>query len=210
MKKLIITLVTLFSTNLYFLEVLSIEPFVVLEHNSSNTISNSNIDMYNPFLKDNNYSSDKKAIENKAKYIYIMNLISDFYHENMKKSYLKNENIISFFKSKNIDAKTIEKFHLGFSENFLGVINFLNKKGIENHTLLDLNIFKKNSKDKIYDNYAKRIIFPIKDKLNNTIGFGGRILEGNGPKYINSAENEFFKKRFLLYNMNNLIYSNCF
>ena len=38
-------------------------------------------------LKDNNYSSDKKAIENKAKYIYIMNLISDFYHENMKKSY---------------------------------------------------------------------------------------------------------------------------
>ena len=40
----------------------------------------------------------------------------------------------------------------------------------------------------------KRIIFPIKDKLNNTIGFGGRILEGNGPKYINSSENEFLKK----------------
>ncbi len=52
--------------------------------------------------------------------------------------------------------------------------------------------------------YSKRIIFPIKDKLNNTIGFGGRILEGIGPKYINSSENEFFKKRFLLYNMNNL------
>ena len=155
-------------------------------------------------LKNNNYSSNKKTIENKAKYISIMNLIGDFYHENMKKSYLKNENIISFFKSKNIDAETIEKFHLGFSENFLGVINFLNKKGIENSTLLDLNIFKKNSKDKIYDIYAKRIIFPIKDKLNNTIGFGGRIIEGNGPKYINSAENEFFKKRFLLYNMNNL------
>ncbi len=42
--------------------------------------------------------------------------------------------------------------------------------------------------------YSKRIIFPIKDKLNNTIGFGGRILEGIGPKYINSSENEFFKK----------------
>ncbi len=52
--------------------------------------------------------------------------------------------------------------------------------------------------------YSKRIIFPIKDKLNNTIGFGGRILEGIGPKYINSSENEFFKKRSLLYNMNNL------
>lgn len=66
MKKLIITLFTLFSTNLYFLEVLSIEPFVVLEHNSSNTIRNSNIDMYNPFLKDNNYSVTHEVKEGES------------------------------------------------------------------------------------------------------------------------------------------------
>ena len=155
-------------------------------------------------LKNTNYSSLKKSTENKAKYLHIMNLISNFYNENLKKNYLNNEHINTFLKSKNIDTTTIEKFHLGYSEDFLGVIKFLNKKGFDDKTLIDLNIFKKNSNDKIYDVYSKRIIFPIKDKLNNTIGFGGRILEGNGPKYINSSENEFFKKRFLLYNMNNL------
>ena len=155
-------------------------------------------------LKNTSYASLKKSTENKAKYMHIMNLISNFYNENLKKNYLNNENINTFLKSKNIDAATIEKFHLGYSEDFSGVIKFLNKKGFDDHTITDLNIFKKNSNDKIYDIYSKRIIFPIKDKLNNTIGFGGRILEGNGPKYINSSENEFFKKRFLLYNMNNL------
>ena len=155
-------------------------------------------------LKNTSYSSLKKSTENKAKYLHIMNLISNFYNENLKKNYLKNEYISIFLKSKNIDTTSIEKFHLGYSEDFLGIIKFLNKKGFDNKTLIDLNIFKKNSNDKIYDVYSKRIIFPIKDKLNNTIGFGGRILEGIGPKYINSSENEFFKKRFLLYNMNNL------
>ena len=155
-------------------------------------------------LKNTGNNNVKKDTENKAKYIHIMNLISNFYNENLKKSYLNNKVIDSFLKSKNIGIKTIEKFNLGYSKDYLGVIDFLNKKGFENQTLLDLNIFKRNSNDKIYDIYAKRIIFPIKDKLNNTIGFGGRVLDGNGPKYINSAENEFFKKRSLLYNMNNL------
>ena len=155
-------------------------------------------------LKNTNYSSLKKSSENKAKYLQIMNLISNFYNENLKKNYLNNEHINTFLKTKNIDTTTIEKFHLGYSEDFLGVIKFLNKKGFDDKILTDLNIFKKNSNNKIYDLYSKRIIFPIKDKLNNTIGFGGRILEGIGPKYINSSENEFFKKRSLLYNMNNL------
>ncbi len=155
-------------------------------------------------LVNTSHSSLKKTTENKTKYLHIMNLISNFYNENLKKNYLNNEHINTFLKTKNIDTTIVEKFHLGYSEDFLGVIKFLNKKGFDDKTLINLHVFKKNSNNKIYDPYSKRIIFPIKDKLNNTIGFGGRILEGNGPKYINSSENEFFKKRFLLYNMNNL------
>ena len=155
-------------------------------------------------LKSTSYTTLKKSTENKSKYLHIMNLISNFYNENLKKNYLSNSYITTFLESKNIDIATIDKFHLGYSENYLGVIKFLNKKGIDDKILTDLNIFKKNSNNKIYDVYSRRIIFPIKDKLNNTIGFGGRVLEGIGPKYINSSENEFFKKRFLLYNMNNL------
>ncbi len=155
-------------------------------------------------LKSTSYPTLKKSTENKSKYLHIMNLISNFYNDNLKRNYLNDSYITSFLNSKNIDTAIIDKFHLGYSEDFLGVIKFLNKKGFDDKILTDLNIFKKNSNNKIYDVYSRRIIFPIKDKLNNTIAFGGRTLEGTGPKYINSSENEFFKKRFLLYNMNNL------
>jgi DNA primase len=33
------------------------------------------------------------------------------------------------------------------------------------------------------------------------VAFGGRVLEGDGPKYINSAENPLFHKGNLLYGM---------
>ena len=155
-------------------------------------------------IKKIDYQSFKKDTENKNKYFLIMNLIAKFYHENLKKNYTTNHYIASFLKSKNIDIETIEKFYLGYSENFNGVIEFLLESKIDTQILLSLGIFKENTKGKIYDVFSKRIIFPIKDKLNNIIGFGGRILQGNGPKYINSSENNFFKKRLLLYNMNNL------
>lgn len=155
-------------------------------------------------LKESNHDDQRKSKEVEGNYFYIMNLISNFYHENLKKNYMKNEYISTFLKLKNIDIKTIEKFHLGYSDNYVNVIKFLNERNIENNTLLDFNIFKKNSNGNMYDIYAKRFIFPIKDKLNNTLGFGGRILEGKGPKYINSSENKFFKKRYLMYNMSNL------
>jgi DNA primase len=37
-------------------------------------------------------------------------------------------------------------------------------------------------------------MFPIDDRQGKTVAFGGRILSGDGPKYINSAESELFKK----------------
>ena len=90
-------------------------------------------------LKNTSYPNLSKSKENKAKYLQIMNLISSFYHEKLKNNYSNNEYINTFLKSKNIDIATIEKFHLGYSEDFIGVINFLNKKGFDNQTLIDLN-----------------------------------------------------------------------
>ena len=44
-------------------------------------------------------------------------------------------------------------------------------------------------------------MFPIKDRYENIIAFGGRSLGDEKPKYINSWENNFFKKRQVLYNL---------
>jgi DNA primase len=50
--------------------------------------------------------------------------------------------------------------------------------------------------------FTRRLVFPIQDRNGRTVAFGGRLLEGEGPKYLNSPESALFKKRLTLYALN--------
>lgn len=53
--------------------------------------------------------------------------------------------------------------------------------------------------DGCYDRFRARVMFPIFDADERVIGFGGRILEGDEAKYINSSETALFRKGRTLY-----------
>ncbi len=50
--------------------------------------------------------------------------------------------------------------------------------------------------------FRDRVMFPIIDLRGSVIGFGGRVLEGDGPKYLNSPDTLVFKKTRNLFAMN--------
>lgn len=52
-----------------------------------------------------------------------------------------------------------------------------------------------------YDRFRDRIMFPIRDRRGRTIGFGGRILGDDKPKYLNSPETPLFHKGKELYGL---------
>lgn len=52
-----------------------------------------------------------------------------------------------------------------------------------------------------HDRFRNRIIFPIRDKRGRTIGFGGRVLGDEKPKYLNSPETPLFHKGQELYGL---------
>ena len=57
-----------------------------------------------------------------------------------------------------------------------------------------------------YDRFRDRIMFPIRDALGRTVGFGGRILPTSpllprASKYYNSAETPLFNKSEQLYGL---------
>lgn len=56
-------------------------------------------------------------------------------------------------------------------------------------------------KGKAYDKFRNRIMFPIHDRRGRVIAFGGRALDGDGPKYLNSPETELFHKGRELYGL---------
>lgn len=53
-----------------------------------------------------------------------------------------------------------------------------------------------------YDRFRGRVIFPVRDEMAKLRGFGGRLMDGDGAKYVNSPEGELFNKRRLLYLLN--------
>jgi DNA primase len=52
---------------------------------------------------------------------------------------------------------------------------------------------------KRYDRFRDRIMFPIRDRRGRVIGFGGRVLGDQKPKYLNSPETQLFHKGRELY-----------
>ena len=52
-----------------------------------------------------------------------------------------------------------------------------------------------------YDRFRDRVMFPIRDTRGRTIGFGGRVMDGSEPKYLNSPETELFHKGRELYGL---------
>ena len=52
-----------------------------------------------------------------------------------------------------------------------------------------------------YDRFRGRIMIPIHSALGKTIGFGGRSLGDEEPKYLNSPETEAFNKSKVLYGL---------
>ena len=51
----------------------------------------------------------------------------------------------------------------------------------------------------VYDKFRSRVLFPIRDQNGHAVGLGGRLLEGDGPKYLNSPATLLFDKSRTLY-----------
>lgn len=52
-----------------------------------------------------------------------------------------------------------------------------------------------------YDRFRGRLMFPIKNVRGKCIGFGGRVLGDEKPKYLNSPETTIFTKHKVLYGL---------
>lgn len=62
-------------------------------------------------------------------------------------------------------------------------------------------ILPRKSGNGYYDRFRDRLMIPIHDLQGRVIGFGGRTLSGEEPKYLNSPETELFNKGQMLFGL---------
>ena len=77
---------------------------------------------------------------------------------------------------------------------------FLLSKNYSNEFLNESGLFSKKYPDIAF--FSDRLMFPIFNRKNQVVAFGGRILHGEGPKYLNSGEMIQYKKGETLYAFN--------
>ena len=92
----------------------------------------------------------------------------------------------------------IESFQLGYALRERGWMKrFLTERKYDPAFLAKTGLFSANNPDAFL--FSGRLVFPIRFPTHETVGFGGRLLTGDGPKYINSPETQVFSKRRMLY-----------
>jgi DNA primase len=106
--------------------------------------------------------------------------------------------------ARNIDRETSRLAGLGYAPQGRGqtVVDALYKKGYSEQLLTEAGIARKGQHGRGYYSFFRdRLMIPIRDERGRVVSFGGRILSGDGPKYINTAETELYKKKRVLYGL---------
>ena len=145
---------------------------------------------------DSKFESDQKNL------IKIMKTISDYFIENLNKT--NSTKPKQYLNSRKINENDIQKFKLGFAENDEKVFyKFCNDNQIDKQILKSLGLLSEKQNLLFRD----RIMFPITNFRNEVVAYGGRALNDYGPKYLNSAESQIYKKNRTLFFTENFLKS---
>jgi DNA primase catalytic core len=135
---------------------------------------------------------------------------ADYIQEQIKKARI-------YLKERRVTVETAKQFKLGYAFNSQNALSLhLLNKGYTKEQLIKAGlVYEREKTGEIIDRFRGRIIFPIFDKNNNVIAFGGRLLESvalsggsssksdyKPPKYLNSPATDLFDKSRVLYGYN--------
>ena len=111
----------------------------------------------------------------------------------------KDAKFIEFITNRGLTTEIANEFQLGLSlDTWDALKNFLTLSHFEENTAIEVGLLN-SSKGRVYDTYRNRVMFPIHSSLGRIVGFGGRCIEGNEAKYINSKQTSVFDKGENLY-----------
>ena len=158
-------------------------------------------------VDDETYQASKEKREKKKKLAdqvielngYALELWEDHLHDDNPYSKAARD----YLEKRELDEETIKKFRIGFApDTWDTVMNLLKAKGADEELIKRSGLVSVNEeKDRVYDRFRGRIIFPVLDLNSNPIAFGARTLGPGEPKYLNSPETPAYIKGQHLYGL---------
>jgi len=137
-------------------------------------------------------------VKNDHEDLFVLLEQANTYYQKMLR---QDEQAVKYLKKRGVSGEIAAKYDLGFApDSFNNVAKQFDQAATEEQ-LIKIGLLKKNDKSNTYDRFRNRIMFPIKDRRGRVIGFGGRVLGDEVPKYLNSPETPVFHKSDALYGL---------
>ena len=107
-----------------------------------------------------------------------------------------------YMEKRGLCAATIERYGIGFCpRNASGLVRALGGNAARIQKAVDLGLLGRRTDGSVYDRFWGRVTFPIRHGRGHILGFGGRTLGTEHPKYLNSPESSLFHKGQMLYGL---------
>ncbi len=105
-----------------------------------------------------------------------------------------------YLASRQIDRETAEEFGIGYAPaSWDSLANFLAAEKVNLASAAKAGLVGTRRDGGYYDRFRDRLMFPVSDAGDRIVGFGGRSIGQDGPKYLNSPETPVFHKADILY-----------
>ena len=110
---------------------------------------------------------------------------------------------VAYIQRRGISPAMVKNFGLGAApDTWESLRNAMREKGFTDNELFDAGLVKRGKNGGFYDAFRNRLMFPVIDVRGEVIGFSGRILSGDGPKYVNSPDTPVYDKGRNLFALN--------
>jgi DNA primase len=128
----------------------------------------------------------------------LMEQASIFYQKTLRQS----PHAIAFLKKRGLTGVIAKRFAIGYApDSWDALLRHFNPDKNTTESLITAGMLIKKESNKQYDRFRNRITYPIRDTRGRVIGFGGRDLGEQLPKYLNSPETPIYHKGNELYGL---------
>lgn len=141
--------------------------------------------------------------EQEKRSIYTLLEKADSFYQQQLRHHPSKHLAVNYLKNRGLDGKTAKAYGVGFAPpGWDNLLKTLAANDEDKHLLIEGGmLIHQEQEKKLYDRFRHRIMFPIRDTRGRVIGFGGRVLGDDKPKYLNSPETPVFHKGQELYGL---------
>ena len=141
--------------------------------------------------------------EQEKRSIYTLLEKADEFYQQQLRHHPSKLQAVNYLKNRGLDGRTAKAYGVGFAPpGWDNLLKALGQNDEDKHLLIEGGmLIHQEQEKKLYDRFRHRIMFPIRDTRGRVIGFGGRVLGDDKPKYLNSPETPVFHKGQELYGL---------